>query len=88
MTKYELTLLLPEESEVKNIKELVISLKAIIEKEESWGKKSLAYPIKKNLAAYYFNWFLNIDQKIISDLKKKLNFNEKLIRYLLLKQEK
>lgn len=83
--KYELTLLLPEEAEIKEIKELVTSLKGKVEKEEKWGKRSLVYPIKKNTSAYYFCFSLEIDQRNISELKKKLNFNEKLIRYLLLK---
>lgn len=85
MTKYELTFLLPEEAEAKNINELIRFLKGKVEKEEKWGKKALAYPIKKNLSAYYFHLLINIDQNNINELKKKLNFNEKLIRYLLLK---
>jgi len=85
MTKYELTLLLPDEAEEKNIKELITSLKGKVEKEERWGKKALAYPIKKNTSAYYFHSLLDIDKNNISELKKKLNFNEKLMRYLLLK---
>lgn len=83
--QYELTLLLPEEAEIKGIKELVASLEGKMEKEEKWGKRSLVYPIKKNTSAYYYCFSLEIDQKNISELKKKLNFNEKLIRYLILK---
>lgn len=85
MSRYEFTFLLPEETEAKNIKELVKSLKGKIEEDEKWGKKDLAYSIKKNITAYYFHLLFNMDQKNISELKKKLNFNEKLIRYLLLK---
>ena len=85
MTKYELTLLLPEEAEVKNIKELITILKGKIEKEDTWGKRNLAYPIKKAASAFYFHWLIDIDHGNVNELKKKLNFNEKLIRYLLLK---
>lgn len=85
MTKYELTLLVPEEAELKNLKELITQFKGIIKKEEQWGKRTLAYPIKKNTSAYYFHWLIELDQSNINELKKKLNFNEKLIRHLLLK---
>ncbi len=85
MAKYELTLLLPEEAEIKSLKDIVNSLKGKIVKEENWGKKSLVYPIKKNSSAYFFHLLFNIDQNNITELKNKLNFNEKLIRYLLLK---
>ena len=85
MTKYELTLLLPEESEAKKIKDLISELKGKIGKEDAWGKRNLAYPIKKNNSAYYFHWLIEIDQNKVNELKKKLNFNEKLLRFLLLK---
>jgi len=83
--QYELTLLLPEEAEIKGIKELIASFAGKVEKEEKWGKRSLVYPIKKNTSAYYYCYRLEMDQKNIGELKKKLNFNEKLMRYLLLK---
>lgn len=87
MTKYELTFLLNEEEELKKIKELVTSLSGKILKEESWGKKTLSFPIKKQRTASYYHWTFQINQSNIKELKKKLNFNEKLMRYLLLKTE-
>ncbi len=85
---YEFTFLLPEEAEAKTIQELIHSQKGKIQNEEAWGKKILAYPIKKHgrqTAAFYYHWLLDLEQNQITELKKKLNFNEKLIRYLLLK---
>jgi small subunit ribosomal protein S6 len=82
--KYELTFLLNEESELANLKKLVESLSGMILKEEEWGKKNLAYVIKKTRNAYYFFWEIEIDNKNVRELRKKLNFNEKLLRYLLL----
>lgn len=81
---YELTFLLPEAEETKKVKELIHSLKGTIKKEESWGNKNLVYPIKKSSRAYFFNWQIDISKDKINELRKKLNFNEKLIRYLLL----
>ena len=85
MTQYELTFLLPEKEEMKPVKDLLLAEKATIEKEEEWGEKTLAYPIKKNQTAYYFHWTIKIDDNRINELRKKLNFIEKLLRYLLLK---
>lgn len=82
--KYELTFLTKEESEQKNIKELIESFKGKIIKEEKWGERTLAYTIKKNHTAIFYNSLFEIDKKNIAELKKKLNFNEKIIRYLLL----
>lgn len=81
--KYELTFLLKEEAEKKNIKGLIETFGKII-KEESWGEKILAYPIKKNKRAYFFNWLIEIPQDKVKSFREKLNFDSKIIRYLLL----
>jgi len=84
MSKYELTFLLNEESELKILKELVSSLDCKIVKEEKWGEKTLAYPIKKLLKAVYYQWHLEMPKTNAMELRKRLQYNEKLIRYLLL----
>lgn len=86
--KYELTLLLPDEVEAKTVKETIDSFKGKIAKEEKWERKTLAYQIKKNgthTSAYFLHWVIDIEDKNVQELRKKLNFNEKLIRFLLLK---
>lgn len=84
MNQYDLTFLLNEESELENIKKLIESLSGKILEEEKWGKKTLAYPIKKNTTAEFYFWKFEMEQKNVNELRKKLNFNEKLLRYLLL----
>lgn len=81
---YELTLLLKEEEDLKRIKELIDSLKIKIVKENLWGRKTLAYPIKKQSAAYFYLYLLEIDKKNVGEFKKKLNFDEKIMRHLLI----
>jgi ribosomal protein S6 len=85
MTVYELTFLLNDEEEVKKIRELAQTLQAKIIEETKWEKKPLVYPIKKNTSADFYIWKLEVDESKVNELKKKLDFNEKIIRYLLLK---
>jgi small subunit ribosomal protein S6 len=82
---YELTFLLNQEEELTKIKELITSLKGKISKEEKWGEKSLYFPIKKTRKAVFYNWLLEFNETQLREFKKKLNFNEKILRYLLLK---
>lgn len=89
MRRYELVFLLKKKEDEKIVKEIVHSIpKAKILKEESWGEKTLAYPIKKNRQAFYFIYHLEIDKKNVLELKQRLNFEEKILRYLLLSVEK
>jgi small subunit ribosomal protein S6 len=83
--KYEITLLVAEEAEVEPIKKLLESLNGKVVEEQKWGKKQLSYPIKKNMDAYYFTWSLEMEPKKMAEFKRGLNFNESLLRYLLLK---
>jgi small subunit ribosomal protein S6 len=85
--KYELTFLLPEEAEVESIKKLLTSLDGKVTEEQKWGKRQLAYPIQKQMEAFYFTWMLDMPPQQMAELKRQLNFNEKLLRYLLLKVE-
>lgn len=85
--KYELTFLLNEEKELGNLRDLLKSLEAKLVEEASWGKKSLVYPIKNQYQAVFYNWKIEIEKKKVTELRKKLNYNEKLIRYLLLVSE-
>lgn len=84
MTKYELVFLLNEETGLTKIKELIESLSIKILKEEKLGKKNLLYPIQKNRSAFFYDWQISVNKDKIQELRKKLNFNEQVIRYLLL----
>ena len=87
MTKYEFTFLLFEESELKNIKDLLKSLTGKITSEESWGERSLYYPIKGHSKALFFHWLIELSAEKTKEFKTKLGFNNKIIRYLLLNSE-
>lgn len=82
--KYDLVFLLNEEAELSNLKKLIESLTGTILEEQAWGKKTLAYPVKKTKSANYYFWKIQMDKKNIAELRKKLNFDQKLLRYLLL----
>ncbi len=85
--QYEFVFLLNDEEELNTIKDLFKAASGKLLGEKTWGKKTLAYSIKKNKTATFYEWQFEIDPKQLIDFKKKLNFNEKLIRYLLLKIE-
>ena len=85
--KYELTFLIKEEAQVKIIKDLIESYKGEVTKEDRWGEKTLAYSIKKNRTALFYNLQFEVNKKSVLELKNKLNLNEKILRYLLLVRE-
>lgn len=89
MFQYELTVLLPTKEELSAVKKIITDSGGIIKEEKNWGERKLAYKIKKFTTAYYYLLqFMIKEKKTLLKLKKQLNFNENIIRYLLLVKKK
>ncbi|GHV00722.1 30S ribosomal protein S6 [Bacteroidia bacterium] len=78
------------------LKELVGKFQGVITEnggqiinEEDWGLKKLAYPIqKKTTGFYFFIEFSAPDGKIIETLETQYRRDERVIRFLTMKQDK
>lgn len=94
MANYELmTIVNPTISEdernasIADLKELFKANSVIIEKEDVWGDKKMAYKINKADRAFYILFELNMDGKLIKDLSKSINLNKNIWRYMFVKKE-
>src|SRR5579859_7902592 len=65
------------------IKEWLKGLK--ITKEDAWGEKTLAYPIKRETKGIYHLLFVEGDAAVPTDLDKRLSANENILRHLLVR---
>ena len=54
---------------------------------ESWGRRRLAYPIRKFREGHYVVAHIQMDPEAISGLKDRLGLTEEVIRYLLVKTD-
>ena len=54
---------------------------------EVWGKRRLAYPIKKNSKGYYTYYVYVADQGLVKDLVSWLRIQDDVLRYLTVKLE-
>ncbi len=55
--------------------------------EDFWGKKDLAYPIKKLEQGYYVLLQFKAERENIKKIDKKLKLEDEIIRYLLIKKD-
>lgn len=92
--RYELALVfspdLSEENfnlEFENIKSMLEKLDATIEKIDQWGKRKLAYEIKKFNEGYYNFIVFLADDSVPLELESKLRINENLIRFLITRHD-
>jgi len=90
MRQYELTYLISDEVLEKDQKNITDQVAGIISdasgkvtKEESWGRRKLAYPIKKqNFATYVTAWF-GLPADKIPEISHELLVLPKVIRHLI-----
>lgn len=90
MNTYELTLLFAEKSEAKDkvmkmVTDFVKKAKGEVVKQDSWGVKTLAYPINKQNTAEYEYFLLSLDPAKQPELDKSLSLTEGIMRYLFIR---
>ena len=51
-----------------------------------WGVRQLAYPIKKFQEGYYVLFEAQIDPTRIKDIERSMQFNEDILRYLVVRK--
>lgn len=73
-----------QEAFFSEIKKEVEKIGGKMGKEEVWGKKELAYPIKKKREGIFVLFPFEAPPDKIKELETRLRLNEKLLRYLLL----
>jgi small subunit ribosomal protein S6 len=96
MRNYELMILLDpnlQEEEIsallKEVQQTIANNQGKIIKVNQWGKRTLAYDIKKFREAFYVIIDFELEPENIANIEKSIKFEEKIIRYLLvLGQEK
>ena len=76
------------QSIISHIKELISSNDGEITDIEDWGRKRLAYMIKKSKIGYYIIFQFNAYPQIISTLEKFYKLDENILRYLNIKLTK
>jgi small subunit ribosomal protein S6 len=76
------------QSIISRIKELISSNDGEIKDVEDWGRKRLAYMIKKSKIGYYIIFQFNAYPQIISTLEKFYKLDENILRYLSIKLTK
>ena len=95
MNNYEAVFILtPVLSDVQ-MKEAVEKFKGILTKdgaeivnEENWGLRKLAYPIAKKSTGFYIFLEFNADPSAIEKLEVNFRRDERVIRFLTIKQDK
>ncbi len=94
MNKYELAVvlspLLDEENlklELEKVQALVTRFEGTIEKVDNWGKKRLAYPIKKQNEGFYYFISFQAAGSTPAEIESRIRIMENVYRYLIIRTD-
>ncbi len=93
MRHYEIVFLVhPDQSE--QVGAMVERYRAMVEKNEGkihrledWGRRQLAYPIKKMHKAHYVMMNVECDNEALEALKHAFRYNDSILRHLILERD-
>lgn len=93
MQHYEIVFLVhPDQSSqvpamIERYKAIVEATSGKIHRLEDWGRRQMAYPIKKVHKAHYILMNVECDQVALSELETGFRFNDAILRNMILLQE-
>lgn len=94
MRNYELTFIIHPEVEDEGITDMLEKVSQFITdgggqvaRVDRWGRRRLAYPIKKQTEGYYVLMQVQLDPQSIGELERNLKLTEEVIRHLLVRAE-
>ncbi len=94
MRQYETVFLISPNLEEEETTKIITQISGIISKEKGkliqedrWGKRKLAYPIKKFQEAFYVFFHYEGDSNIPLELERRFKQTESILRFLTVKKE-
>lgn len=92
MRHYEIVLLVhPDQSEqvpamIERYKNMLDTAKGLMHRLEDWGRRQLAYPIKKVHKAHYILMNIECNNDVLSELKHSFRYNDAILRNLIIRR--
>ena len=94
MRHYEIVLLIhPDQSEqvpamLERYKGLITAGGGVVHRVEDWGRRQLAYQIKKLAKAHYLCLNIEASKEVLAELETGFRFNDAVLRHLTVVQDK
>ncbi|MBQ2752546.1 MAG: 30S ribosomal protein S6 [Firmicutes bacterium] len=94
MNKYELALVLStklddeaKQAEFNKVTELLARFGGTVEKVDDWGKRRLAYEIKKETEGFYSFITFDAEPTAPAEIESRLRIMENVLRYLIIRKD-
>jgi len=74
-------------AEIERVSQLIAQKGGVVGEVNRWGRKRLAYPIKRRREGNYVLTPLKLQSDVVTELERNLRGFEQILRYLLVKVE-
>lgn len=74
------------EEQIRQMTELITSMKGNLLREERWGKRKLAYPIDKFTDGYYLFLDYEAEPEVPAELERRFRQSDLILRYMTVKK--
>lgn len=71
---------------VERFGKIITDMKGIVVKIDKWGKRKLAYQIKKQQRGYYILMDFVGERTVVAELERNMKFHEKVLKYMSVKK--
>jgi small subunit ribosomal protein S6 len=75
------------ESATSKVEKIIDLAKGKVTKKDNWGKRKLAYPIKKQDWGIYVFYNVQLDPSAVAQIENTLRITEEVMRYLIVSLE-
>ncbi len=75
------------QSLIERYSAIITGRKGILVKVEKWGKRKLAYEIKKHLRGYYILLDFASQTDVVNELERNFKIDDKILKYMTIKKE-
>ena len=93
MRKYEIVFIVrPLEEEQINVviekfSKLITSNGGTIDKEDRWGKKRLAYEIKKEIEGYYVLFYVTCEPACLNECDRVMKITDEVLKHMIVRSD-
>lgn len=93
MRKYEVVFIIrPLEEEATNaviekFSKLITANGGTIDKEDRWGKKRLAYDIKKESEGYYVLFYVTCDSACVNECDRVMKITDEVLKHMIVRSD-
>ena len=95
LMKYEIIIVFDSNLDEETVKQQVQKVEAVVtahggavEVNDLWGRRQLAYPIKKRQYGIFVLMVATGDNTLVSDLRRQLRINDAVLRSFIVKKDK